>query len=70
MTVVTANFSTACRVGEVVGQMSLNKESRMRERSDFWERMTVGGVVVILVAFLVLFIANLATTIASAQLPR
>ena len=42
----------------------------MRERSDFWERMTVGGVVVILVAFLVLFIANLATTIASAQLPR
>jgi|GEM_PF-2548756 hypothetical protein len=42
----------------------------MRKTSDLWERMTVGGVVVILVAFMVLFIANLATTIASAQLPR
>jgi len=42
----------------------------MRKTSDLWERMTVGGVVVLLVAFMVLFIANLATTIASAQLPR
>ncbi len=42
----------------------------MRKTSDLWERMTVGGVVVILVAFMVLFIANLATTIATAQLPR
>jgi len=42
----------------------------MRKTSDLWERMTVGGVVVILVAFMVLFLANLATTIASAQLPR
>jgi hypothetical protein len=42
----------------------------MRKASDFWERLTVGGVVVILVSFLVLFIANLASTICSAQLPH
>ncbi|MDQ2841703.1 MAG: hypothetical protein M3Y72_11820 [Acidobacteriota bacterium] len=41
-----------------------------RNSSDLWERLTVGGVVVILVAFLVLFVANLATTLCSAQLPR
>ena len=41
----------------------------MRESSDFWERMTVGGVVVILIAFLVLFLANMASNISSAQLP-
>jgi hypothetical protein len=50
--------------------MSGKREILMRESSDFWERLTVGGVVVILVAFLVLFIANLATTMCSAQLPR
>jgi hypothetical protein len=48
---------------------SANEEKLMRESSDFWERMTVGGVVVILVAFLVLFLANMASTISSAQLP-
>lgn len=42
----------------------------MRKRSDFWERLTVGGVVVILVAFLILFTANMATTISYAQIPR
>jgi hypothetical protein len=47
-----------------------SKERDMRKASDFWERLTVGGVVVILVSFLVLFIANLATTICSAQLPH
>jgi hypothetical protein len=40
----------------------------MRKASDFWERLTVGGVVVILISFLILFIANLATTLCSAQL--
>ena len=40
----------------------------MRNASDFWERLTVGGVVVILVSFFVLFVANLATTICSAQI--
>jgi hypothetical protein len=40
----------------------------MRNTSDFWERLTVGGVVVILISFLILFVANLATTICSAQL--
>jgi hypothetical protein len=40
----------------------------MHKASDFWERLTVGGVVVILISFLVLFVANLATTICSAQL--
>jgi hypothetical protein len=50
--------------------MPAKRELLMRESSDFWERLTVGGVVVILVAFMVLFIANLATTICVAQLPR
>ena len=50
--------------------MPWKRERLMREGADFWERLTVGGVVVILVAFLVLFIANLATTICFAQLPR
>jgi hypothetical protein len=38
--------------------------------SDLWERLTVGGVVVILISFLILFAANLATTLCSAQLPH
>ncbi len=42
----------------------------MNKNSDLWERVTVGGVVAILVAFGVLFLANLATTFCSAQLPR
>jgi hypothetical protein len=46
------------------------RELLARDSSDLWERLTVGGVVVILVAFLVLFVANLATTLCSAQLPR
>ncbi len=46
------------------------RELLARDSSDLWERLTVGGVVVILVAFLVLFAANLATTLCSAQLPR
>jgi hypothetical protein len=50
--------------------MTGKQELHPRDSSDFWERMTVGGVVVILVAFLVLFVANLATTLCSAQLPR
>jgi hypothetical protein len=41
----------------------------MRDSSDVWERMTVGGVVVILVAFLVLFVANMASTIRFAHFP-
>ena len=40
----------------------------MRKASDLWERLTVGGVVVILVSFLILFVANLASTLCSAQL--
>jgi hypothetical protein len=50
--------------------MTGKHESLARNGSDLWERLTVGGVVVILVAFLVLFVANLATTLCSAQLPR
>jgi hypothetical protein len=50
--------------------MTGKPESLARNTSDLWERLTVGGVVVILVAFLVLFVANLATTLCSAQLPR
>lgn len=50
--------------------MTGKQEVLPRESSDLWERLTVGGVVVILVAFLVLFVANLATTLSSAQLPR
>jgi hypothetical protein len=46
------------------------RELSARRSSDFWERLTVGGVVCILIAFLVLFIANLATTLCAAQLPR
>ena len=42
----------------------------MRNNSDIWERMTVGGVVVILVTVMVLFVANMATAICSAQLPN
>ena len=50
--------------------MTAKQESIARESSDRWERLTVGGVVVILAAFLVLFVANLATALCSAQLPR
>ncbi len=50
--------------------MTGKRELLAGNRSDLWERLTVGGVVVILVAFMVLFIANLATTLCSAQLPR
>ena len=50
--------------------MTGKQELLARNSSDLWERLTVGGVVVILVAFLVLFVANLATTLCSAQLPR
>lgn len=50
--------------------MTGKQESLARNTSDLWERLTVGGVVVILVAFLILFVANLATTFCSAQLPR
>ena len=54
--------------------MTAKQETLARNSSDLWERLTVGGVVVILVvilvAFLVLFVANLATTLCSAQLPR
>jgi hypothetical protein len=50
--------------------MTGKQELLARKGSDLWERLTVGGVVVILVAFLVLFVANLATTLCSAQLPR
>jgi hypothetical protein len=50
--------------------MTRKPELLAPENSDRWERMTVGGVVVILVAFFVLFVANLATTLCSAQLPR
>jgi len=50
--------------------MTGKQEVVARGSSDLWERLTVGGVVVILVAFLVLFVANLATTLCSAQLPR
>ncbi len=50
--------------------MTGKQELLARNTSDLWERLTVGGVVVILVAFLVLFVANLATTLCSAQLPR
>ena len=41
-----------------------------REGSDLWERLTVGGVVVILVAFVFLAVANIATALCAAQLPR
>lgn len=50
--------------------MTAKRELLTSERSDLWERLTVGGVVVILVAFSLLFVANLATTLCSAQLPR
>jgi hypothetical protein len=50
--------------------MTGKQELHARDSSDLWERLTVGGVVVILVAFFVLFVANLATTLCSAQLPR
>jgi len=50
--------------------MTAKQETLARNSSDLWERLTVGGVVVILVAFLVLFVANLATTLCFAQLPR
>ncbi len=46
------------------------KTRLIRQGSDFWERLTVGGVVVILVAFVLLAAANIATAICSAQLPR
>ena len=42
----------------------------MRQRTDLWERASVGGVVVILVAMAVLFVANLAATMIYAQGPR
>ena len=50
--------------------MTGKQELLARNTSDLWERLTVGGVVVILVAFVVLAVANLATTLCSAQLPR
>jgi hypothetical protein len=50
--------------------MAAKQELFAGKSSDLWERLTVGGVVVILVAFAVLFLANLATTLCSAQLPR
>jgi hypothetical protein len=50
--------------------MTGKSELLPRDSSDLWERLTVGGVVVILVAFFVLFVANLATTLCAAQLPR
>lgn len=50
--------------------MTGKEELLARGSSDFWERLTVGGVVVILVTFLILFAANVATTFCSAQLPR
>jgi ABC-type dipeptide/oligopeptide/nickel transport system permease subunit len=46
--------------------MTGKQNSLARNGSDLWERLTVGGVVVILVAFAVLFV----TTLCSAQLPR
>lgn len=50
--------------------MTIKRESLVRETSDLWERLTVGGVVVILVAFVALAVANIATTLCSAQIPR
>ncbi|MFP5267482.1 MAG: hypothetical protein ACLGQU_08945 [Acidobacteriota bacterium] len=50
--------------------MAAKRELLTGRNSDLWERLTVGGVVVILIAFGVLFLANLATTLCSAQLPR
>jgi hypothetical protein len=50
--------------------MTGKQELLAHNTSDLWERLSVGGVVVILLAFLVLFAANLATTLCSAQLPR
>ena len=50
--------------------MPAKQQSITNQASDLWERLTVGGVVVILVAFFVLAVVNLATTLCSAQLPR
>jgi len=37
------------------------------QRKDVWEQVSVGGVVVILVAIVALFVANVAATILHAQ---
>jgi len=68
VTGVTADFIPNCKVGQVGDRDVRKGERRMRKASDLWERLTVGGVVVILVSFLILFVANLATTLCSAQL--
>ncbi|MGA7157671.1 MAG: hypothetical protein WBY53_12525 [Acidobacteriaceae bacterium] len=50
--------------------MLVKRDSIVRETSDLWERLTVGGVVVILVSFVALAVANIATALCSAQIPR
>jgi len=58
------------KLWERTNPMPAKQQSITNQASDLWERLTVGGVVVILVAFVVLAVANLATTLCSAQLPR